>query len=118
MNIPNYYTSSILLLITIGFSVFFFNGCTPETRLLNKIPVNSVEVQVLDKNDQPLNGAQVEASNGRKTITDAEGVANVRFGSVGVYSITDTPTSTCRIFYSYSSHRQRRTIYSSPDGQY
>lgn len=88
MNFPNYYTSSFLLIFTIGFSVYCFNGCTPETRLLNKIPVNSVEIQALDKNDQPLNGAQVEASNGRKTITDAEGVANVRFGSVGVYSIT------------------------------
>ncbi len=86
MKSPRFFTASTLLLT--GLSMLFFTGCTPETRLLNKIPVNSVEVQVLDKNDQPVNGAQVEASNGRKTTTDGEGIANVRFGSVGVYSIT------------------------------
>lgn len=83
----SFITTSALLLIPISL-ILLLIGCTPETRLLNKIPVNSVEVQVLDKNDQPVNGAQVEASNGRKTTTDSEGIANVRFGTVGVYSVT------------------------------
>jgi hypothetical protein len=48
-------------------------SCTSETRLLNKIPNNSVDVQVLDQNDHPISGAQIESSNGRQTSTDADG---------------------------------------------
>ncbi|MBN2731386.1 MAG: Ig-like domain-containing protein [Balneolaceae bacterium] len=64
------------------------SGCNQGTRLLNKIPVNSVEVKVLDQNDTPVQGAQVQASNGRETTTDSEGVAKVRFGSVGIHTIS------------------------------
>ncbi|MCW9707648.1 carboxypeptidase-like regulatory domain-containing protein [Fodinibius salsisoli] len=62
--------------------------CTSETRLLNKIPINSVDVEVFDQNDNPISGAQIEASNGRQTTTDADGKANIRFGGVGIYTIT------------------------------
>lgn len=68
--------------------VFLTAGCNPTTHLLNRIPVHSVEVQVLDHNDQPVPGAQVESSNGRQTTTDKDGMAIVRFGSVGIHSIS------------------------------
>lgn len=62
-------------------------ACTPETRLLNRIPINTVSVEVTDQAGQPIPGAQVEASNGRKTTTDEKGIAKLRFGSVGVHHI-------------------------------
>lgn len=76
------------LFLVLGIFGMVTASCTSETRLLNKIPVNSVDVQVLDQNDNPISGAQVEASNGRQTTTDADGNANIRFGSVGVYTVT------------------------------
>lgn len=80
--------SLINLFFVLGIIGVVTVGCSSETRLLNKIPINSVEVQVLDQNDNPLSGAQVEASNGRQNSTDADGKANIRFGSVGVYTVT------------------------------
>lgn len=62
-------------------------ACSPGTHLLNEIPVNSVSVEVTDQDGQPVQGAQVEASNGRKTTTDENGIAKVRFGSVGIHYI-------------------------------
>lgn len=71
-------------------TLFLFTGwsCTSETALLNRIPVNSVEVEVVDQNGDPIPGAQVQASNGRSSSTDDEGIATVRFGTVGLHSIT------------------------------
>jgi hypothetical protein len=46
-----------------------------------------VDVKVVDLKDRPVPGAQVEASNGRKTTTDENGIATIRFGSLGVHSI-------------------------------
>lgn len=45
-------------------------------------------VQVLDQCDRLISGAQIESSNGRKTTTNEERIAKVRFGSVGVHSVT------------------------------
>ncbi len=79
----NYTLLTPFLLIT-----FFFFGCSPGAQLLNDIPVHSAEIKVLDKNNEPVKGAQVEASNGRKSTTDSTGVASIRFGSVGVYTVS------------------------------
>lgn len=80
--------SRMLSALTLA-ALFVAAGCSnPGAQLLNKVPINSVEVEVLDMNGDPLQGAQVEASNGRKTSTDANGKAKVRFGSVGIHSIT------------------------------
>jgi len=84
----NILKSLVKLFFVLGVTGVVIISCTSETRLLNKIPINSVEVQVLDQNDNPISGAQVEASNGRQSSTDADGKANIRFGSVGVYTVT------------------------------
>ncbi len=72
----------IALLIAIS------SSCSYETRLLNKIPINSVKVKVVDQNGNPVPGAQVAASNGRQNTTDENGIAEIRFGTVGLYSVS------------------------------
>src|SRR5690606_9133066 len=70
-------------------TAFFVAGCgNPALSLLNQVPVNNIEVQVLDVDGNPVAGAQVEASNGRRVSTNANGIASVRFGSVGIHSVT------------------------------
>lgn len=59
----------------------------PGADMLNKVPINSVTVEVLDQQGSPVQGAQVEASNGRQTTTGADGTAKVRFGSLGIHNI-------------------------------
>ncbi|TYP94014.1 Carboxypeptidase regulatory-like domain-containing protein [Fodinibius salinus] len=88
MKTSNYFTCKAILLVTTVLLASLNLSCTSETRLLNKVPVNSVNIKVVDQNDNPISGAQIEASNGRQTTTDANGKANVRFGSVGIHSIT------------------------------
>ncbi|HLR76789.1 MAG TPA: Ig-like domain-containing protein [Balneolaceae bacterium] len=74
--------------IWILFSVCIFVSCTSETRLLNRIPIHSVNVEVQDTEGNPVQGAEIAASNGRATSTDENGLAKVRFGAVGVYNIS------------------------------
>lgn len=70
-------------------STFLVTGCMmPGAEMLNKVPINSVQVEVLDAEGNPISGAQVEASNGRKSSTDASGIAKVRFGTLGIHNIT------------------------------
>lgn len=67
----------------------FIAGCMmPGAEMLNKVPINSVKVKVLDQDGNPIKGAQVEASNGRQTTTDASGMAKLRFGSLGIHNIS------------------------------
>lgn len=77
-----------IALVFICSSMMVLMSCSPGAQLLNKVPINSLDVEVLDQEGNPIQGAQVEASNGRKTTTDANGIANVRFGSVGIHSVT------------------------------
>lgn len=70
------------------FTVCIFTSCTYETRLLNRIPIHSVKVKAVDTEGNPIQGAEVAASNGRATTTNEKGIAKVKFGAVGVYSIT------------------------------
>ena len=56
--------------------------------MLNRVPINSVQIEVLDVNGDPIQGAQVEASNGRKSSTDESGMTTIRFGTVGIHNIT------------------------------
>lgn len=86
--ILNHRFSTLTTCLSMLVIALLLNACTPETRLLNKIPINSVDVKVLDQNDNPVAGAQVEASNGRRTTTDENGIAKVRFGSVGIHSVS------------------------------
>ncbi len=81
--------SSIYKLLTaVVLIIFLFIGCSPSAQLLNDIPVHSAEIKVLNQNDEPVEGAQVEASNGRKSTTNSKGVATIRFGSVGLYTVS------------------------------
>ncbi|MDZ7716832.1 MAG: Ig-like domain-containing protein [Balneolaceae bacterium] len=82
-----YKSKTALLILSLGL-LFIAEGCTSETRLLNKIPINSVDVKVVDQDNNPISGAQVEASNGRQSTTDDEGIAKIRFGSVGIHSVS------------------------------
>lgn len=63
-------------------------GCSPEMQLLNRIPINSVEVKVVDLDGNPIKGAQVSTTNGRENTTDEEGKVKVSLGAVGVFAIT------------------------------
>lgn len=83
---PTSFHTTLATFFLSGFVII--TGCTAETRLLNNIPVHSVEVKVVDQDEGPVQGAQVEASNGRQTTTDEKGLAKIRFGSVGVHAIT------------------------------
>lgn len=70
-------------------STFLITGCMmPGAEMLNKVPINSVQVEVMDAEGNPIQGAQVEASNGRKSSTDADGIAKIRFGTLGIHNIT------------------------------
>ncbi|MEX0844561.1 MAG: Ig-like domain-containing protein [Balneolaceae bacterium] len=70
-------------------STAFISGCMmPGAEMLNKVPIHSVQVEVLDAEGNPISGAQVEASNGRKSSTDASGIATIRFGTLGIHNIT------------------------------
>lgn len=75
--------------LTTVFVLLLFSGCgVPGGSLLNKVPINSVDVEVLDAQGNPIQGAQVEASNGRKSSTDESGMTTIRFGTVGIHNIT------------------------------
>ncbi|MEX0607975.1 MAG: carboxypeptidase-like regulatory domain-containing protein [Balneolaceae bacterium] len=88
MELKNIFINKAAIFFTIT-SLIIISGCvSPGAQLLNRVPINSLDVEVLDKEGNPIQGAQVEASNGRKTTTDANGIANVRFGSVGIHSVT------------------------------
>ena len=81
-------TSFQCVFFVLAIFLFLTEGCTSETRLLNRIPINSVDVKVVDQNDNPITGAQVESSNGRQSTTDGEGIAKIRFGSVGIHTVS------------------------------
>ncbi|MDR9416293.1 MAG: Ig-like domain-containing protein [Gracilimonas sp.] len=75
---------SIMVIMLIGFT-----GCmVPGASMLNQVPINSVQIEVVDQQGNPIQGAQVEASNGRQSSTNVNGVATIRFGTVGVHNIT------------------------------
>ncbi|MFH5882802.1 carboxypeptidase regulatory-like domain-containing protein [Halalkalibaculum sp. DA3122] len=74
--------------LAILLSIALLAGCTPGTELLNRVPVHSVNFEVLDSNGEPLQGATVESSNGKSTSTDENGMATLRFGTVGVHNVT------------------------------
>ena len=78
--------SKLLFIATLA--PFILAGCSPSAQMLNKIPVHSAEIKVVNQNDEPIKGAQVEASNGRKATTDSSGVATLRFGGVGMYTVS------------------------------
>ncbi len=87
-----YSRKSIHSTLYITLSILYLSmltGCSmPGAELLNRIPTNSVEVLVLDQEGNVIPGAQVEASNGRKSSTDDDGIAKLRFGTLGVHSIS------------------------------
>jgi len=77
-----YKITALFFILLVGIS------CSPEMQLLNRIPINSVEVKVEDVNGNPIKGAQVSATNGRANITDEDGNVKVSLGAVGVFAIS------------------------------
>lgn len=67
-------------------------GCSTGAQMLNRIPIHSVDFKVVNQDGDPIQGAMVEASNGESTTTNSAGMASLRFGSVGIHSITVTAT--------------------------
>jgi hypothetical protein len=55
---------------------------------ISSIPFFSVSVKVIDEADSPIAGAIVESSNGQKMTTGADGMAGLKFGSLGVHMIS------------------------------
>lgn len=53
-----------------------------------KIPLLNVSVRAIDEADSPIAGAIVESSDGQKVTTGADGMAVLKFGSLGVHRIT------------------------------
>ncbi|MDX1639681.1 MAG: carboxypeptidase regulatory-like domain-containing protein, partial [Balneolaceae bacterium] len=49
---------------------------------------HKVEFKVTDQNGEPVQGASVEASNNKATSTDENGTATLRFGTVGIHTVT------------------------------
>lgn len=88
MTIQNPFLLYVRYVVAIIFFLSLAIGCSTETRLLNRIPINSIEVKVVDTQGNSIKGAQVNASNGRKTTTNAKGIAELRFGSVGLYTVS------------------------------
>lgn len=78
----------IVHFVGILLAAVLLKGCTPGTELLNKVPVHSVDFKVVDQNGDPIQGASVEASNNKATSTDESGIATLRFGTVGIHSVT------------------------------
>ena len=52
------------------------------------IPLFKVSVKAIDEADAPIAGAIVESSDGQKATTGADGMAVLKFGSLGVHNIT------------------------------
>jgi hypothetical protein len=52
------------------------------------IPLFKVSVKAIDETDSPIAGAIVESSDGQKATTGADGIAVLKFGSLGVHNIT------------------------------
>lgn len=65
-----------------------FSGCSGMTSNLMGVPFLSVTVKAVDEADKPIAGALVESSGGQRTTTDAQGVASVSLGSLGVSTVT------------------------------
>lgn len=68
--------------------VGLIGACSTGAQLLNQIPVHTVNLEVVDQNGDPIPGATVESSNGESTTSNSSGMASLRFGSVGIHSIT------------------------------
>jgi hypothetical protein len=60
-------------------------GCSGGDLL--KIPFLSLTVQVLDEQDHPVSGAIVEVTNGQQFTTGADGMAQLKFGALGVHQV-------------------------------
>ncbi len=63
-------------------------GCGGTGETLVKMPFLSVTVKAVDEQGKPVAGARVESSDGQKALTDEQGLATLRFGSLGVHTVT------------------------------
>ncbi|WP_138431852.1 carboxypeptidase regulatory-like domain-containing protein [Fodinibius saliphilus] len=79
------FTKQLALILGIG---LLLSACSPSAQMLNRIPVNEVSFKVVDADGQPIKGATVESNNGNNTATNADGIATIRFGSVGIHTVT------------------------------
>jgi len=52
------------------------------------VPLFKVTVKAIDEGDSPIAGAIVESSDGQKATTGEDGIAVLKFGSLGVHNIT------------------------------
>ena len=56
--------------------------------MLMQAKLLSVNIKVIDENDQPIGGAIVESSDGQQATTGADGLVTLKFSSIGLHMIT------------------------------
>lgn len=61
---------------------------TPSLSNISNLALFKVSVKAIDESDNPIAGAIVESSNGQKVTTGADGVAELKFSSLGAHMIT------------------------------
>ena len=67
--------------------MMMFVSCSGMSSLPS-LPLFKVTVKAVDESDTPVAGAIVESSNGLKATTGSDGVAELKFSSLGVHMIT------------------------------
>jgi hypothetical protein len=75
---------SIWKVVTI-FCLMIFAACATVN-----LPLFKISVKAVDEADAPIVGAIVESSDGQKATTGNDGIAVMKFGSIGVRNITVT----------------------------
>ncbi len=74
---------SLWKVVSILCGILMFTSCAT----LN-VPIFKVTVKAIDEADSPIQGAIVESSDGQKATTGEDGIAVLKFGSLGVHNIT------------------------------
>jgi hypothetical protein len=78
---------SVRKVFAIACSMLMLVSCSTMSNI-SSIPLFKVSVKAVDEADAPVAGAIVESSNGLKATTGADGIAELKFSSLGVHMIT------------------------------
>ena len=75
--------------IIVLWGVILLASCsTPGLSDISNLALFKVSVKAVDEADAPVAGAIVESSNGQKVTTGADGIADLKFSSLGAHMIT------------------------------
>jgi hypothetical protein len=80
---------SLLKLATLLCGILVLSSCASQyASTIANIPLFKVSVKAIDEADAPVAGAIVESSNGQKVTTNADGIAELKFGTLGAHMVT------------------------------